>query len=279
MMLDTKKAYETLGLEENATDEEVEQRYLILVKRLRHASSDDAAGVTMEAVTEAYNFIKNEKKEQLVRQMAPASKTAERFGHIWEYYRFHIIGSILAIILIVYTVSGILDNKREQKLADRQDVRITFFAGFHAEETGPLKDKLLAHFPEWKTAGITGQYAPLDPKDQFEVAMQQKAFLSIAYDKTDVYIMDAANFERYGKEGVYLKLDGLPGLSGSIPDGKRRLLRKDDDPAPVWYGVDITDGAALKDLNLPAGDKIAAVRYDAKNKDNALKALEWLAKK
>lgn len=278
-MLDLNKAYSLLGLHENATEEEVEKRYEILLRRKKGRSEEEdrAAGEpTMAEITEAYNTIKGTKLQELIKEKEPKSKSVQRAGHIWEYYRWHIIGSIVAIVLIIYTFTSIMDNRNEAKRIERADVKINFFADFQVENADPLEVKLLQDLKDWKDVHFIYQYAPTDPKDEYGMAMLQKAMISMAADKVDVYITDPANFQKFGSQGAFLKLDEIPGLSG-LADAKKLKLNVDGE-GQVWAGIDVTDSPALQELKLPPGTKIAAIRVNADKKDNAAKTLEWLTK-
>jgi len=267
-MLDLSKAYETLGLSENATEEELENRYLLLMKKKQPGS---------EEISKAYKFIKEHQLQEEAKQKAPKNETLGKVGHIWEYYRFHIIGSILAVILIVYTTVSVVDNKREARLAEMADVKFTFFTNFQVQvqDAKPLEERLLTEFKDWKQIGIYSQYSPIEAKDQYDIAMQQKAFISIGYDKTDVYLLDKSNFEKFGPQGAFKKLDGL---GVPFPKEKLQLLKTDSDTTTVPYGIDVTNHPLMKELRLPPGEKVAAIRHDAKNLDNAIQVLQYLSK-
>lgn len=276
-MLDKKTAYSLLGLDEHATDEDVEKRYTLLMmkKRNRSEEQDRAAGEpTLSEITEAYNFIKGAAIQELVQQQEPKNKTIARISYIYEYYRWHIIGSLLAIILVIYTAVSIIDNRSEEKRIANADLKVTFFMDHQFENTDPFKVKLLDGL-KWKDVYIVNQFAPLDPKDDYGMAMLQKAMISMAADKPDLYIMDKGNFEKYGKQGAFISLEGAQGLA-NVAKEKRKALELEKEGSQ-WVGIDVSDSPALKSLNLPAGERIAAIRVNAVKKDNALKALQWLA--
>jgi hypothetical protein len=277
-MLDLKKAYSLLGLEENASMEDVEKRYTVLLMKKRNRSEDEdkAAGVpTMSEITEGYNYIKGLAIEEEIKLKEPKSKAAARASYIYEYYRWHIIGTILAVVLIFYTTTSIIDNRSEERKIARADLKVTFFMDYQLQDAQPFEVKLLEGIKEWKDIHTVEQYAPMDPKDEFGMAMLQKAMISMAADKADLYIMDQGNFEKYGKQGAFLNLEAQPGLVNVAKD-KRRSLEMEKE-GTQWVGIDVSDNPALKSLNLPAGDKIAVIRINANKKDNALKALQWLS--
>jgi hypothetical protein len=277
-MLDMKQAYSILGLEENALLEEVEKRYTVLLMRNKNRSDETALAAgepTMAQVTEAYNFIKGAAIQEEIKQKEPKNATIGRIGHIYEYYRWHIIGTILVIVLIFYTGSSILENRNEEKRIARADLKVTFFTDFQVQDPQPFEVKLLEGLKDWKDIHLVNQYAPTNPKDEYGMAMLQKAMISMAADKADLYIIDKANFDKFGAQGAFLNLQEIPALSGTPKD--KRVMAKVEEGSTLWTGLDVTDHPVLKNMNLPAGQKIAAIRVNADKKENAAKALEWLA--
>ncbi|WP_438444229.1 hypothetical protein [Gorillibacterium sp. sgz5001074] len=277
-MLDMKKAYSTLGLDENATEEDVENRYALLLRKKRNRTDEEdrAAGEpTMSEITEAYNFIKGAAIEEEIKQKEPKSKTAARIGYIYEYYRWHIIGSILALVLIIYTASSVIDSRNEEKRIARADLKVTLFMDYQIQNPQPFEVKMLEGIKEWKDIHLVEQFAPMDPKDEYGMAMLQKAMISMAADKADLYIMDQGNFEKYGKQGAFLNLENQPALSATAKE-KRRTLDIEKE-GTQWVGIEVSNSPALKSLNLPAGDRIAVIRINAAKPDNALKAIQWLS--
>lgn len=277
-MLDLRTAYARLGLDENATDEELENRYALLLRRKRNRSEEEdrAAGeTTMSEITEAYNFIKDTAIEEEIKLKEPKNKTLARAGHIYEYYRWHIIGVIVASVLIFYTVTSIVENRNEEKRIERADLKVTLFMDYQVQNPEPFEIKLLEGIKGWKDIHLVEQFAPMDPKDEYGMAMLQKAMISMAADKADLYIMDKGNFEKYGKQGAFLPLDGRPGLEAVVKE-KRRTLDIEKE-GTQWVGIDVSNSPALKALNLPAGDRIAVIRINAGKIDNALQAIQWLS--
>jgi hypothetical protein len=276
-MLDKKSAYTILGLDESATEEQVEQRYTVLLLRSRNRNTDKQevnGSDSMEEITKAYNFIKGSAIEEQVRQKEPKNKTLGRIAYIWEYYRWHIFGTIAVVLIVFYTGKSVIDNRNEEKRIDRADLKITFFTDFQVQETDPFEVKLLEGITDWQDIHIVNQYAPTDPKDEYGMAMLQKAVVSMAADKADIYIMDKTNYAKFGRQEAFLKLDEIPALA-NIPQEKRRNTQPESG-GEIWTGITVTDNAALKLLKLPDVEKIAVIRVNANKKENAAKALEWL---
>ncbi|MFM9327236.1 hypothetical protein [Paenibacillus mesotrionivorans] len=276
-MMDTKKAYATLGLDENATDEEVEKRYTVLLLRSKkQTAGQDPGAPSMDEITKAYNFIKGIAIEEEIRKKEPKNKTFGKIEYVYEYYRWHIIGTIAAVLIVFFTASSIIQNRSEEKRIERADLKVTFFTDYQIQgELDSFEVKTLEQMTDWKDIHIVNQYSPTDPKDEYGMAMMQKAIISMAADKADIYIMDKTNYARFSKQGAFLRLDNIPSLA-SVPQEKRRTGESDTGET-VWSGIDVSNHPAIKELKLPDVEKIALIRVNANKKDNAVKVLEWLS--
>lgn len=276
-MMDKKSAYELLGLDESATDEEVEKRYTVLLLRNKSKGAGENDGSpSMEDINRAYNFIRDSAIEEEVKKKEPKNKTLGKIEYIYEYYRWHIIGTIAAVLIVFFTTTSIIDNRSEEKRIARADLKVTFFTDFQIQNSlDSFEAKGLEYMKDWKDIHIVNQYAPTDPKDEYGSAMLQKAIISMAADKADIYIMDKTNYAKFSKQGAFLRLDDIPALS-SVPESKR-LKAETDSGEQVWSGIEVSNNAAIKELKLPDVEKIALIRVNADKKDNAVKALEWLS--
>ncbi|WP_040952446.1 hypothetical protein [Gorillibacterium massiliense] len=276
-MLDKEKAYSLLGLDVAATYEEVEKRYALLARKQRNLNEDGSptGEPTAEEINDAYNFIRNAAREEAIRKLEPKNKTVARIGHFYEYYRWYVIGAIAAIALIIYMTTSIIHNRQADKLIAKADLKVSFYTEYDIQEPQPFEDKLLGGIPAWKDIYMVTQYSPTNPTDQYGMTMQQKAVVTMAAEKADLYIMDKANFDTFGRQGGFLDLTGQTGTD-QIPADKRTTVDVEDE-GTQWTAVDISDSPALKSLNLPAGEYYATVRGNAKKTENALEALEYLA--
>lgn len=276
-MMDKKSAYALLGLDENATDEEVEKRYtVLLLRRKKQAGGQEPDAPSMDEITKAYNFIKGIAIEEEIRKKEPKNKTLGKIEYVYEYYRWHIIGTIAAVLIVFFTASSIIQNRSEEKRVERADLKVTFFTDYQISgELDSFEIKALEHMKDWEDIHIVNQYAPTDPKDEYGMAMLQKAIISMAADKADIYIMDKINYAKFSKQGAFLRLDGVSALA-SVPQDKR-LTAETETGETVWSGIDVSNHPAIKELKLPDVEKIALIRVNANKMDNAVKALEWLS--
>ncbi|RCW45556.1 J domain-containing protein [Paenibacillus prosopidis] len=287
-MDELKQAYETMGLPEFATKEEVEKRYTTLMRQARSRSQQkqgtEGTDDSFAKITQAYRFILeyedrkltdafNEQEYGKYKKMAGQ---AQKMDHFWRYYKFHTIGAIAAVALIIYGIISFIDYREEQeRLANLPpvDLNVSFMGNYMLREDAPkeepLEKALLAAFPEWKRFVTMVTFVPADEQNQY--AYMQKAVLILATEHPDVYIMDRNIFKWVGAQGMLINLDNdVSGeLKPLLKDGLAMKLKTDEDTEEHVYGIDLSDTAIVDELPLYKESMIIGIRADSKNQDKA----------
>jgi len=292
-MEDLKQAYETLGLPEGAGKEEVEKRYFILIRRARSsqqredADQTDAVPVDIEAVNRAYRLILdreeqkiqeayNEKTYGKYRKMAGS---AQKVDHFFSYYKFHLLGAIALIALIIYGIYAYVDHKHKQEELAKlppANLEITFFGDYLSSDAfnpdlKPVEDKLLKQFPDWKRVIAHLTYVPSEIKSEQDSAFIQKSILDLISNKSDVYVLDKANFAKLAGDGALLELGtGAAASLQKFAEDKGVKSATEDNPAQKVYGIHITGSPLLKELPLHGKQYIAGIRADSKRAASAV---------
>lgn len=276
--MDKKRAFEILELDEQATNEEIEERYFLMLRKARARKLEDEADGErwMNEISEAYRYIKKLEIEQHAEQLRPKNKWAERMEYIWEYYKFHIIVTVVILLLAGYFINSIQEGRRNKQLAAMADLHFTFYTEYMVQQTDAMKAKLQEAFPEWDHLIVYNQYAPFDPKTDYDLAMTSKSMINIVFEDTDIYIMDANNFGRAGRFGAFLSLEGEEGKWFDVPEERKWYETRSGEEQSHWFGIDVTANPLWDELGLPEGTKIAGIRYNAKHKENAMRVLYWL---
>lgn len=301
------QAYKTMGLPENASKEEVDKRYTILMRQARsrqklstEANADNAPSVDFENVTRAYRLILDHENQQATEQFnqqeygkyKKMAGTAAKVDHFWRYYKVHVFGGILAVALIIYGIVSFIDHREEQaRLASLPpiDLYILYFGEYFINDgdggngtVEQLEEALLAQFPEWKRFKVNLTYVPVETKDQMDMASQQKAMIVMATEKPDIYIMDTTTFDRFAAQGVLLNLDDI--ATGSVKealttDAAHKQITEDD-PTEHVYGIDISKSSINDNLPVIAKNNfIAGIRVNTVNSEKALQLInEFLEK-
>lgn len=301
-MEDLKQAYELLGLQEGADREEVEKRYFLMIRRTRTSKqraeatgqADVSASPSLEDVNHAYKLIlaaEDEKTNEAFNVNAygkykKMAGSAAKVDHFFSYYKFHLLGSIAVILILIFGIKAYVDHRHEQaELAKLPpaDVTISFFGEYindkgsypTSDDVKPMESKLLAQFPEWKRVVVFLTYVPSEMKSEQDSALLQKSMLELITNKPDLYILDKVNFIKLAADGALLPLDDK--LSTLDKDKAVKLATKDDPSTEHVYGYDITASSLIKGLPLIGKEYIAGVRFDAKKVDGALHLIEKYA--
>lgn len=271
-----KKAYEILGLPENATREQVENRYFILMKRARsgqtHAESSNDGTVDLAEVNRAYNLvlgIELEKTGTIAKQ--------SKFAHFMYYYKFHLIFSIIIVLVAGYMVKEGIEKRRAAANLPPASLSMSVFGNYYFADVEVLEQNILKLFPEWKRIKMTHTFVPPEIKSEQDMAMQQKSILSLMTELSNLYILDAKNFASLATQGALVKLDELEGWSSlNTPPDMLQSAQAEDDTAPVPYGIDITGNPVFEGVEFTGERQIIAVRIADENWNESRMLLDKL---
>ncbi|WP_274649706.1 J domain-containing protein [Paenibacillus humicola] len=297
---DVKSAYETLGLPEEAAKEEVEKRYFILIRRARASQQREGGDpaehetVDIDEVNRAYRLILdmeerklseayNEKVYGKYRKMAGS---AQKVDHFFSYYKFHLLGAIAVIALIIYGINAYIDHKHKQEELAKlppANLEITFFGNYLSNDTfnpdlKPVEDKIVSQFPDWKRVIAHLTYVPAQIQTEQDTAFIQKSILDLITNKSDVYVLDKANFAKLAAQGA-LKPLGSGDTAALQPYAADKGLKAttEDDPAEKVYGIDITGSPLIKELQVRGTEYIAGIRADSTRTASAVQFIERYA--
>jgi len=298
------QAYATLGLDRTATKEAVEKKYDLLLRRERARKKEagaDADSESFEAVHRAYRLI-----QQYEDQKDVATIQAEKYGkykqyaglvakidHFFSYYKWHLIGAIAAVALLIYGVSAYIDHREEQaRLAalPPPDLEIMVMGKFYLPNNDnnmdPVEAAIVNQVPGWQRVEV--EYLAVDMGEQgmADIALQQKAVVMLATERPDVYILDQDSFRWIVNGGALESLDAVAtgSLAGKVPEEalakapeppERAAPGEEAPPGPERvYGFDVSGTAFADDMTFMYKDMIIGIRQGAERRDNALQWIE-----
>ncbi|MCC3375506.1 J domain-containing protein [Cohnella sp. REN36] len=283
-----KQAYAVLGLSENADREQLENRYYLLVRRARAqkmregGDQSGAERVDEEAISRAYRFIKDyeeskakaEFTEQNYGKYKKMAGRAQKWDHFLHYYKFHIIGAIILLIAIGYGIKSYVDHRHEQaELAKLPpaNLAVMFYGNYFygdglSPDTKPLAEDILKEFPDWQRVLAELTYVPSDTKSEQDIALLQKSMLVLMTDKSDLYIMDKANFAKLATQGALQPLDDKSGIEPALA----MKAKTEEDTSERVYGVDLSGTKMAEELGLHGTEFVAGIRVSAKHPDEAM---------
>jgi len=293
-MDELKKAYETLGLPENASKEEVEKAFERVLRKSRSKSAGAESGENeYELKLRAYKTIVEHEERSKINEMSRKrydkwgkfAGTAEKIDDFFRLYRTHVIISVIAVIVLVAGTVAFINHREEQKrlaALPPVDLSIMFVGNYMSDQNQGgdegLEQAMTAQFPEWKRLEVLLTYLP--PQGQgvgtTEIAYQQKAMAVVATETPDIYILDESSFKWLGGGGVLEPLDeeaeGV--LKPLLKEDSLVKGRTEEDTEDRIYGIRVSDSALAKELPLAMDDMIVTLRIDSKNKDKALHFIE-----
>ncbi|MCK8487643.1 molecular chaperone DnaJ [Paenibacillus sp. MBLB2552] len=289
-----KQDYELLGLPENASREELEKVFDILLRksRSRHPSPGEAEDI--ERKIQAYKRIVETEEQRKIAELnqkryakwGKLAGSAEKVDDFFRLYRAHVIIGLIAVVAIIFGTNAYLDHREEQKrLAALPpiDLSIMMVGNFMTDDQNggvdALEQAMTAQIPGFKRVEIENVYLPPQGEagmSTADIAYQQKAMAVIASTSPDIYITDTPTFDWLSNGGAFLSLDDV--ASGELKD----LLTdetivtdvSDEDNTEHVYGIKITDSTLVKDLPLGMTDMIVSLRGDTKNKDKAVQMMK-----
>ncbi|MBH5318265.1 J domain-containing protein [Paenibacillus sp. GSMTC-2017] len=295
-MDELKQAYKTMGLEEFATKDEVEKRYMTLLRRERtktkhleanNLTSSEQSEDQFKHITAAYRFILahedqkvmqefNEKEYGKYKNMAGK---AQKLDHFWRYYKLHTLGVVALIGIIIYAIVGYIDHREEQKyLASLPPVDVsTIFYGMFMQPEGETDLKavsasMLKSFPEWKRIESSIIYVPGEDLNAY--AYLQKAMVTLMSEVHDVILMDKKMFDWIGGQSALLDLEGQSELAPWLAGEQARKLTVEGDTQERIYGFDLSGTQLSKDLRLLKSDLIVGVHANANNPEKAIQFIK-----
>ncbi|MBJ6360981.1 J domain-containing protein [Paenibacillus sp. GCM10012307] len=299
-MENLKQAYETLGLPEGASKEDVEKRYMTLVRRARarEKRSEDEGSVEdfdFEEINRAYKFILNADNQQALEEMTAKqygkykkmAGAAEKTDHFFHYYKYHLLGAVLLLALIGYGIKSYMDNQAEKaELAKLPpiDVQVMYHGQFLiADQSNDMKiteEQMLGFFPEWKRIKADLTYVPKDARNEIDMANIQKAVLMIITEHSDVYVFDKTTFAQLAAQGLLIPLDDK--VNGSwkdllLPD-QLMSSRTSDDTGDHVYGIDVSHSKLLE-LPPKSDEYVVGIRADSERREHAYEFIEYLLQK
>jgi uncharacterized membrane protein len=187
-------------------------------------------------------------KQNIKVILAPMSPK-ERMAYIWEYYKFHIIGTIVAILLLITFISSIGDKKEIV-------LNMTIIGqGVNTEGVVQLQEQLTSKLvqdnadEEISVQHLTYNKSSMDEASRAGI---QKMSAEISLGAIDLMIVDKELFEEISSQKALLTLNDLEGIN--------KLLTSDD----KVYGISTSDIQLLAPLALDE-NKVLCVPSTTKN--------------
>lgn len=265
--MDLQRAFEIMGVREDCSLEELNDQYHTLIEteaRIDH----------VEDIQSAYNLVLAHVNET---NPEPKSSFRVKLGHFFHYYKFHVIFGVLAVLLIGSLtnslIQGQIDKKKEANKPPT-NIEIMFFGNYQEEDLSSLENKIQQISPDWERIKLELVYAPIEVNSELDIGAMQTSRVKLVTAKPDIFIFDSHHFNAFIVDALFLSLDQFE--NESQKEDKWVLYQQEDDNRAHIYGIDLSDHELFKELAMASDEKIAVVRTNAINKENALDFLSKL---
>ncbi|MFB3159740.1 hypothetical protein ABLO26_00035 [Neobacillus sp. 179-J 1A1 HS] len=179
-------------------------------------------------------------KQNIKAILAPMSPK-ERIAYIWDYYKFHIIGTIVAIILLLSLISSI-GEKKEVVL------NMTIIGqGVNPEGVVQLQEQLTNKLVQDKgDEEVSVQHLTYNKTSMDEASRAgiQKMSAEISLGAIDVMIVEKELFEEISSQNALLALNEFKGAKKLLPSDEK------------VYGISTSDIQLLAPLALDENEML-----------------------
>ncbi|MBM7094981.1 hypothetical protein JSY36_04345 [Bacillus sp. H-16] len=275
--MDLKTAYEIMDVSKEVTIEQLEDQYLLWIKKLKAQqdktkTTDSNVAIDIGRITEAYHVIK--------RNIQPENSTTmnarEKMEYFFEHYKFHTLAILSSVFIFGAILYNFIDYRIEQsRLADilPPDLEILFLGEYYADDSTVISEAIEQEFPKFENVEVKIEYIPATLTSEMDIASTQRIPIILMSETPDIYITDQTQFDFLLSMEPFQSLD-LPGeLEQNLPYIILEYYQGETDEKEL-YGVDISESAIFTRVEIGGAGKIAAIRSGADQQDNALAFME-----
>lgn len=203
----------------------------------------------------------------------------EKVEHIWEYYRFHILGGGLALFMLGSLLFQIFGPQPPKPAAS------VVIMGMYSHDEDKV-EKFKGDIENIINNGETGQVevdmypVDWDSMSPMDAAMNQKLVLMFQAREIDVMIIEEKKYNSFIsniEETIYENLQDEPELAKILEDNEAALVKRklDGDTKEGVYGLSVKDNMKLQSIGLN-DDYIVSIPVVTDNRENAIKTIQWL---
>lgn len=210
-------------------------------------------------------------KKSLKERLVPMNRTEKR-QYIWHYYKYHMIGLLVVIILVAGTINNAI-NKKDTVLSIMivgemiNTTKIEELAVLLNEELLTDEERVSA---EILIQSITHSTESLDPSMQVGI---QKFMAELATREIDVLVVDKGFFYEMSEDEQTLNLEKLAGMQ-PLPLAENDVYRLKDNKDYV-SGIKLAALSFFTDAIFDE-DTVLFVPANTKREDNIPRFLEYL---
>ena len=194
----------------------------------------------------------------------------KKLEFIYDYYKFPIIGTLLAIIIIGYMAYS---------FATKQDIycNITYYGStVNSENFNQIKDKLNENilgndkrssiFTDTMLINFNSNYGD-DPTTTQAFAVR------LAANEIDILLAEKNNFEYFAANNMLLDLNSLEGFNTLNISSDNLATAKDESGTDKIYGIKVDNLNLLKDAGFDNENTILCIAISSNRHEEIIKVL------
>ncbi|NMA66002.1 MAG: hypothetical protein GX957_07135 [Clostridiaceae bacterium] len=286
--MDRKEALKILGLNEDATNDEINKRMNILYRKFRQIEKDEN-GYTLEDIDKAYRIasgisyhdpVAEQKKKQ--RQENPnfifklLKIDEEKARNFIYYYKWHALIGLVVLAILITTIISFTTRVEP-------DLRILVVGELFLPDTTVFEERISEELDSVEEALVQNVFlGGNDP--QLQMGMQMKYVAELAGGDNDIFIVDEEKYFEIAKQGGFKPVAQVTGNFDKIDLNEHSDLivkiDSDDDTKhePELYGIDVTESSLLKEAGIIGNRLIIAFPHTITNTDNAIEFFNLVVK-
>ncbi len=204
----------------------------------------------------------------------------EKVEHIWEYYRYHILGGAFAIFIVSSLLIQVFGPQPPEPLAS------VVVMGVYAQDMDKVDqlkkemESIIEGDGEFGPVELSMHQVDFNSNSPMDAAMNQKLMLMFQAKEIDVLIVEESKFDSYIENieyGIYESLEDQPELKEILEANQENLVRRipNGETIEKVYGLSSRNNIKLKSVGL-GDDFVISVPAISDKKDNAFKVIKWL---
>lgn len=189
--------------------------------------------------------------------------------YIWDYYKFHIIGSLIAVILVGSFIHSMITAKDYQ-------FNVTVIGGYlSTDDISEIDEKInlliYGENEDKKVAYVDHYSLTKNPNNnnilEMDYNMVQKFMAKIATQQVDVILMHKEVFEQYEQKEFFFDLEEINGLDLN----GAQLVEKDG----KVFGIYLEENEIFNMSEYTNGEYILCIPLSSTREDQAVEFLNY----
>ncbi|OOB78447.1 MAG: hypothetical protein BEN18_07170 [Epulopiscium sp. Nuni2H_MBin001] len=208
------------------------------------------------------------------REMLKEMSFKEKASYVWEYYKFHILVVIVAIVITLDIIMA----------PDIPSYGTNILALGQIFTIDERYDQYVASLKETQNANIEVFYGDWSNEDQYVMEHNMMFILRLQSQEADLFLLNPIKYEQLqvfeDDEAVFLALDTVPQLQGLLDNYSEDLLVKGIDPATGQshvYGLLLLDDSMHSMTGLSIREPIIlCINPYAKDLDHTIATVQYI---